>query len=72
MPGFDVSSWIGLFVPARTPQPIVARIHADTAAAVADPPTKKKLEDMGVVVSGSTPAELAAQVQSGHGNDGVP
>ena len=64
VPGFDVSSWIGLFVPAKTPQPIINKIHADTVAAVADPPTRKKLEEMGVVASGSTPADLAAQVKA--------
>jgi tripartite-type tricarboxylate transporter receptor subunit TctC len=64
VPGFDVSSWVGLFVPARTPASVVARIHADTASAVADAAIRKKLLDMGVVPSGSTPAELAAQVKA--------
>ena len=51
-------------MPAKTPQPIINKIHADTVAAVADPPTRKKLEEMGVVASGSTPADLAAQVKA--------
>jgi tripartite-type tricarboxylate transporter receptor subunit TctC len=60
VPGFDMSSWIALFVPARTPPQIVSKLHADTVSLLADPATRRKLEDMGVVVSGSTPAELAA------------
>ncbi len=62
--GMELSSWIALFVPARTPRTIVNKIHADTVAALTEPATKRKLEDMGVVVVGSTPAELAAQVKA--------
>jgi tripartite-type tricarboxylate transporter receptor subunit TctC len=64
VPGFDVSSWIALFVPAKTPPTIVSKLHADSVAAVSDPMTKRKLEGMGVAVVGSTPAELAAQVKA--------
>jgi tripartite-type tricarboxylate transporter receptor subunit TctC len=64
VPGFDVSSWIGLFVPAKTPPAIVSKLSSDTAAAVTDPVAKRKLEDMGVVVVGSTPAELAAHFKA--------
>ena len=35
-------------------------MNADTVAALNDPATKQKLESLGVVVKGSTPAELAA------------
>src|SRR5438046_367287 len=37
VPGFDRLSWFGFFVPAKTPQDIVARINADTNAALAHP-----------------------------------
>src|SRR5262249_27059231 len=47
VPDFDMSSWIALFVPARTPPQIVGKLHADTVALLADPATKRKLEDMG-------------------------
>jgi tripartite-type tricarboxylate transporter receptor subunit TctC len=60
VPGFDVSSWYALFAPAKTAPEIVRKIHADTAAALADPATKERLEQLGVVVVGSTPAELGA------------
>ena len=64
VPGFDVSSWIALFVPAKTPPQIVRKLNADTVAALADPAIKRKLEDIGVVVIGSTPAELAETVKA--------
>jgi tripartite-type tricarboxylate transporter receptor subunit TctC len=64
VPGFDVSSWYGFFVPARTPAPIVARMHADTAARLAEPALKDQLEKLGVMVVGSTPQALSAQLKS--------
>ena len=64
IPGFDLSSWIALFVPAKTPSQVVGKLHADTVAVLAEPATRRKLEDMGVVVVGSTPAELAAQFRA--------
>jgi tripartite-type tricarboxylate transporter receptor subunit TctC len=64
VPGFDVSSWYAFFTPAKTPPEIIRKMHADTAAALADPATKARLEQLGVVVVGSTPAELAAFLKS--------
>ena len=64
IPGFDLSSWIALFVPAKTPSQVVGKLHADTVALLAEPATRRKLEYMGVVMVGSTPAELAAQVRA--------
>ena len=64
VPGFDVSSWYALLAPAKTPPEIIGKIHADTVAALADPSTKMKLEQqLGVIVAGSSPAELAAFLQ---------
>jgi tripartite-type tricarboxylate transporter receptor subunit TctC len=64
VPGFDVSSWFGFFVPARTPQDIIAKINADTNAALAHPSVKPRFDDLGATPKGSTPAELAAFLKS--------
>jgi tripartite-type tricarboxylate transporter receptor subunit TctC len=64
VPGFDVSSWIGLFVPAKTPPEIVNKLNRDTVAAISDPATRRKLEEMGVLVEASTPAGLAELVKA--------
>jgi len=37
IPGFDVTPWVGLFVPARTPHEIVARLSKETEALLKDP-----------------------------------
>jgi tripartite-type tricarboxylate transporter receptor subunit TctC len=60
VPGFDVSSWYAFFAPAKTPPEIIEKIHADTVAALNDPATKERLEQLGVLVVGSTPEQLAA------------
>ena len=60
VPGFDVSAWYALFVPAKTPEPIIRKMHADTVVALADPATKARLEQLGVGVVGSSPEELRA------------
>jgi tripartite-type tricarboxylate transporter receptor subunit TctC len=64
VPGFDVFSWFGLFVPARTPRDVLAKINADTNAALAHPPVKSRFEELGATPKGSTPAQLAAFLKS--------
>ena len=64
VPGFDVFSWFGFFVPARTPEGVVARINADTNAALVYPQVKSRFEELGATPKGSTPAELAAFLKS--------
>jgi tripartite-type tricarboxylate transporter receptor subunit TctC len=64
VPGFDVFSWFGFFVPAKTPPDVIARINADTNAALAYAPVKSRFEDLGANPKGSTPSELAAFLKS--------
>jgi tripartite-type tricarboxylate transporter receptor subunit TctC len=64
VPGFDVSSWYALFAPAKTPPEIIRKMHADTATALNDPVTKERLEQLGVVVVGSNPTELATLLKA--------
>ena len=64
VPGFDVFSWFGFFVPAKTPRDVVARINADTNAALAHPSVKSRFEELGATPKGSTQAELAAFLKS--------
>jgi tripartite-type tricarboxylate transporter receptor subunit TctC len=58
VPGFDVTGWYAFFVPAKTPTAIIRKMHADTAAALAEPAIKQRLEELGLFVVGSTPDEL--------------
>ena len=64
IPGYEVLSWHGLFVPAKTPPQVIKKMNADTLAALADPAIKAKLEQNGYMVVGSTPEELATLLKS--------
>ncbi|MFL6832503.1 MAG: Bug family tripartite tricarboxylate transporter substrate binding protein [Xanthobacteraceae bacterium] len=64
VPGYEVSSWQGLFVPARTPPEIVKKMSVDTIEALADPTARRKLEQAGYPVAGSSPGELQALLRS--------
>ncbi len=64
VPGYDTSSWFAFFVPAKTPPEIIRKMHADTAAALADRQVKTKLDGLGVVAVGSTPEALAAHLKA--------
>jgi tripartite-type tricarboxylate transporter receptor subunit TctC len=47
LPGFDVSSWYGLFAPAGTPRNVVATIAASVARVVSEEDVRQKLADLG-------------------------
>ena len=64
MPGFDVPGWYAFFVPAKTPPEIVRKMHADTVTTLIEPRIKSRLEELGLVVIGSTPDALGSYLKS--------
>ena len=64
VPGYDVTAWQALFVPAKTPPEIVRKISADTTAALAEPAIKDKLAANGYVAEGSSPEALEKLLKS--------
>jgi tripartite-type tricarboxylate transporter receptor subunit TctC len=65
VPGVEMSSWLGFFAPAATPQPIAARLHDDIVRILKTDAVRDKLGNLGFSVTGSSPAELADDVRSG-------
>ena len=65
VPGFEMSSWLGVFAPAGTPAPLIARLNETIVKILNDPPVKEKLAGLGLVVGPVTPAELAAMIKAG-------
>jgi tripartite-type tricarboxylate transporter receptor subunit TctC len=61
VPGYDVSSWYGLYAPAKTPPDIIAKINADMVTMLAKPEIKDKYKPLGVLAQSSTPDVLAAK-----------
>ena len=58
-----VDQWLGVFVPAGTPQPIVARLNSEVGKALADPAIKGNLEKSAQEPIGGTPDAFANLVR---------
>jgi tripartite-type tricarboxylate transporter receptor subunit TctC len=58
LPGYDVTGWYALFVPAKTPPEIIQRMYTGVKAAAEDATVRSRLEEQAMIVIGSTPAEL--------------
>ncbi len=59
---FEVISWSGMAAPARTPKPIIDRLHAEIATAISLPDVRSRLEAAGSEVRATAPAEMRALV----------
>ena len=64
LPGFTNTGWFGLFAPAGTPPDVVAKVHRDSAAALAETTMKARLYVMGMAPVGSSPTELSKQMEA--------
>ncbi|NML43527.1 tripartite tricarboxylate transporter substrate binding protein [Ramlibacter sp. G-1-2-2] len=63
-PGYDVSSWQALVVPAGTPAPIVQRLHAAVAKVLAMPETRELFAKQGAVPTPTSPEEAGQYIRS--------
>ncbi len=59
-PGFDATTWYGLFAPAGVPREIAARIHEQTIKALRSKDVQDKLAPQGWDIVGSSQADFAA------------
>ena len=60
VPDYTANSWFGLYAPAGTPREIVARINAESTAALNAPEVKSRLAQQGMFVVSNTADEFAA------------
>jgi tripartite-type tricarboxylate transporter receptor subunit TctC len=60
VPGYAMTNWYGMLVPANTPQNAIARLHAEVARILNLPDLKDRLSSEGAEVIASTPGEFAA------------
>jgi tripartite-type tricarboxylate transporter receptor subunit TctC len=63
-PGYEISSWQGVFAPAGTPGDVVAKINGEVVAMVRTPEIASRMAREGADPVGSSPAAFAARVQS--------
>jgi tripartite-type tricarboxylate transporter receptor subunit TctC len=62
-PGYDLTTWWGLFAPAGTPEEVLARIHADTIAALRNPELRERFASLAVEPGGGSRVEFADYVR---------
>jgi tripartite-type tricarboxylate transporter receptor subunit TctC len=64
VPGYELTAWAAAFVPAKTPKPVVDRLHDAFDAALADASVRDALLRAGIEPATSTPDALRAFVAS--------
>ncbi len=64
IPGVEGSSWQGIMVPAGTPRPVVARLHAELVRVLNLPDVRASIVDTGSEVGGNSPEEFGAFVRA--------
>jgi tripartite-type tricarboxylate transporter receptor subunit TctC len=64
LPGFDISTWFGVFAPAGTPKEALDRLHAEFTKALAAPEVREKMTALGAEPVGNTPEQFAAYIKS--------
>ena len=64
MPGFEMSAWQGVVVPAGTPKDVIAKLNAEVNKAAQNPDLRQRLATMGAVTLGGTSEEYAAYIRS--------
>jgi tripartite-type tricarboxylate transporter receptor subunit TctC len=61
--GFDMDSWMAMFVPAKTPPAIVARLNTETRKVIDNPEIKARIGALGFEAFSSTSGELGEFVK---------
>ena len=62
--GYELNGWYAVFVPAKTPRPIVDKLNAEITKAIKHPDVAKRFAQLGAEPVGSSPEELAATLKS--------
>jgi len=63
LPGVEMSSWLGLAAPSRTPRPVIDRLNREVRAIVDLPDVRQRLVDLSGVPTLSSPEEMRALVE---------
>ena len=60
LPGYEVTPWFAVFLPAGTPKPIISKLNTALVDALKSPEIRTKFDGIGAEPLGSTPDELAS------------
>ena len=64
VPGYEVAGWYGVLAPARTPQPIIAKLNQEIVRILHTQEMKGRLSADGSEPVGSSPEQFAAHIKS--------
>jgi tripartite-type tricarboxylate transporter receptor subunit TctC len=62
--GYELSGWYAVFVPAKTPKPIIDRLNNELLNALKQPDVRKRFASIGAEVVGSSPSELGKYMET--------
>jgi len=63
-PGFEATIWLGMFAPAGTPDAILDKLNAETAAVLAEPGLRDRIRELGFEPVGNSRADFARQIST--------
>jgi tripartite-type tricarboxylate transporter receptor subunit TctC len=64
LPGYALTNWFGLLVPAAASRDIVSKINGDVTKILREGDVRKRIEDLGADVVGNTPEEFGAAMRA--------
>ncbi len=64
LPGFEATSWQGVVAPARTPKPIIDRLHQEIVKALHSPEVERRLAAEGSEIGGIPPVAFASFIRN--------
>jgi tripartite-type tricarboxylate transporter receptor subunit TctC len=64
IPGYEVTTAYGVAAPAKTPRPIIDRLHSEIVRTLKSPDTRERLQSLGADPVGNTPEQYTAFIQN--------
>jgi len=64
LPGYEVTTFYGVSAPAKTPRPIIDRLHSEILKVLNSPDIRDRLKDLGADPVGNTPEQYTAFMQN--------
>jgi tripartite-type tricarboxylate transporter receptor subunit TctC len=64
VPDFEVSSWVAILAPAKTPRAIIEKLNRELNAVLSSPETVAKLQTLGITATPGTPEAFAEQMKN--------
>jgi len=64
VPGFEMSAWVAIFVPAKTPKDVVTRLSQEVAALLKDPDVVKIFAEQQILAFYKDPDDLTRYIKT--------